>query len=478
MGLLADIGRSNALQVGQNVFKDVLATGQQEQQGLMNASAMQNQQQQLAMAQQEHAAKMADWQDAHTVEDMSQYRKMAEAQGQGGVYKVMHDLAMPYIYKDPNTGNELILKKDRMKVADTLTKDPHYMFKAGTAMIESLQSKSDEFSNKFDSLKKKLSENPDATLEEQQKWSADAQAAYDAKKQVDAQITQKRTALYWADPEFAKVMLASQSKEQKLREIDVGGKSMLVPESAAVGKSAYHPVTKDSDITLREKALAGDTKSQAILDSQLRDKIKLAEAGRAVFSNMPTTTPGISFERKTGRYFTTDTTGNKKYLTSEETKNERLKFIEDQPAANIKMMKQSAPHVLDLVNASDAVINKVSNDMGPIKGRFNEFMTGKIGTTNQDWISLRTNIKLLETRLMQMHVGARGGEYILKHFQDIFSYGYQSPENMKQALADVRSYANEVKKSAFVGSSSPNETSGSSPKTAQQLIDMINSGKQ
>jgi uncharacterized protein YabE (DUF348 family) len=48
---------------------------------------------------------------------------------------------------------------------------------------------------------------------------------------------------------------------------------------------------------------------------------------------------------------------------------------------------------------------------------------------------------------MKMHVGARGGEYIMKHFQEILTAGKDSPGNLKAALREIETYANEVKQS-------------------------------
>jgi hypothetical protein len=43
-----------------------------------------------------------------------------------------------------------------------------------------------------------------------------------------------------------------------------------------------------------------------------------------------------------------------------------------------------------------------------------------------------------------MHVGARGGEYIMKHFQDTIDASHQSPENMKATLEEIRAYAQNI----------------------------------
>ena len=43
-----------------------------------------------------------------------------------------------------------------------------------------------------------------------------------------------------------------------------------------------------------------------------------------------------------------------------------------------------------------------------------------------------------------MHVGARGGAEMMNHFREIIDAGKQSPENMKAALEEISSYAQNV----------------------------------
>jgi len=164
-----------------------------------------------------------------------------------------------------------------------------------------------------------------------------------------------------------------------------------------------------------------------------------------VFSALPSNVPGIFFDRISKQFYETDSSGNQIPVSSADVVKRKLQVIEDTPTTDLKVMKQSAPSVLDLINKSEMALDKASKDMGPISGRFSEFMAGKVGSTNKDWISLRTNVKLLETRLMKMHVGARGGEYIMKHFESIFGYGYQSPDNMREALSNAKAYAQDIK---------------------------------
>ena len=45
---------------------------------------------------------------------------------------------------------------------------------------------------------------------------------------------------------------------------------------------------------------------------------------------------------------------------------------------------------------------------------------------------------------MKMHVGARGGEYLMHHFDQIIDMAKDSPENMQAALDEIEMYAKEV----------------------------------
>lgn len=76
--------------------------------------------------------------------------------------------------------------------------------------------------------------------------------------------------------------------------------------------------------------------------------------------------------------------------------------------------------------------------------RWNEFLAGTYGTADPRYIALRTHVNgLLSTALLQAHVGARGGEHMMEHFQDIANAGKMSRETLKAALDAEKQYVNE-----------------------------------
>jgi len=156
-----------------------------------------------------------------------------------------------------------------------------------------------------------------------------------------------------------------------------------------------------------------------------------------------TKTPGVNFEKDTGRYFAIDENGNKDYLSSDQVQNVNRDFQGSLPTNDIKVMKQSAPAVLDLEAQTRTNLNGVMT--GPISGRWREAWSGKFGAKDPQFRKLQTDIKLLITRLMKMHVGARGGQYVMEHFQSIIDAGKDDPRNMIAALDEIEMYANDAK---------------------------------
>lgn len=121
------------------------------------------------------------------------------------------------------------------------------------------------------------------------------------------------------------------------------------------------------------------------------------------------------------------------------------------PDSSTRTMVANAPGVIDLANRVNQLIDQQVQSLGPAAGRWNEFMSGRIGAPNPQFRQLQTDVKLLKTKLMRMHVGARGGEYIMKSFDDMLDAGKDSPENLKAALTEITSYANDLQHEAQSG---------------------------
>ena len=124
---------------------------------------------------------------------------------------------------------------------------------------------------------------------------------------------------------------------------------------------------------------------------------------------------------------------------------------ENVPTAATRTMSETAPKVIELANRSEQLIDQQINTLGPAASRWQEFMAGKVGAPNPEFTKLRTDIGLLQTALMRMHVGARGGEKIMEHFTDLIDASKQDPQNLKAALEEIKAYADEVGKGGGQG---------------------------
>lgn len=134
-----------------------------------------------------------------------------------------------------------------------------------------------------------------------------------------------------------------------------------------------------------------------------------------------------------------------------------------------RTMLEAAPQVKNFVTKLQKEIEDAKNGLGPAASRWREFSAGKVGLRDPAFIEIRTNMGLLTTLLMRMHVGARGGEYIMKHFEDLLSYDNQNPENLQKALETVSSYADDLIRESK-GQSSPSQTKPNSMKTPDGKI--------
>jgi hypothetical protein len=114
------------------------------------------------------------------------------------------------------------------------------------------------------------------------------------------------------------------------------------------------------------------------------------------------------------------------------------------PTTNTRNMSEKAPRVINFIDRINSLLDDNEKQLGPLQSRWNEFTAGKIGLPNKGYTQLRTDIGLLTTALMNMHVGARGGEMIMQHFHDLIDQAKQSPENLSAALGEIKTYAQQV----------------------------------
>ena len=78
--------------------------------------------------------------------------------------------------------------------------------------------------------------------------------------------------------------------------------------------------------------------------------------------------------------------------------------------------------------------------LGPLAGRWNDFLAGKFGAGDPEYAALRAKMGLSTTLLMQAHVGSRGGSALLEHFEDLANAGKMDGPTLKAALGSEVNY--------------------------------------
>jgi hypothetical protein len=88
------------------------------------------------------------------------------------------------------------------------------------------------------------------------------------------------------------------------------------------------------------------------------------------------------------------------------------------------------------------LVDKLDSEgkLGPLAGRWNDFMAGKFGAGDPEYAALRAKMGLSTTLLMQAHVGSRGGSALLEHFEDLANAGKMDGPTLKSAMGSEINY--------------------------------------
>ena len=119
----------------------------------------------------------------------------------------------------------------------------------------------------------------------------------------------------------------------------------------------------------------------------------------------------------------------------------------DTLTASTRTMAKTAQDLLPQFDDALKLLDdpKLQSKMGPIVGRINDFLTGKIGYGELDkdgpsFASLRATIELLKTGVLKAHFGSRGGQGLLDRFDSLAAEGKMNAETLKASLKGMRDF--------------------------------------
>jgi hypothetical protein len=87
-----------------------------------------------------------------------------------------------------------------------------------------------------------------------------------------------------------------------------------------------------------------------------------------------------------------------------------------------------------------ADIDKLSDKLGPVMGRWNEFMQGKVGADDPDFAGLRADMSLLSTAVTLAHAQGRMSEGLREEFDRMINQPKQTPQNIKATLGKIQTW--------------------------------------
>lgn len=82
-------------------------------------------------------------------------------------------------------------------------------------------------------------------------------------------------------------------------------------------------------------------------------------------------------------------------------------------------------------------IDRMKDKLGPIAGRWNDFMQGKIGTENPDFAALRADLLMMSSAVALMHARGRLPENLREEFDHAINAPKQTADNLKAVLGKI-----------------------------------------
>jgi hypothetical protein len=123
-----------------------------------------------------------------------------------------------------------------------------------------------------------------------------------------------------------------------------------------------------------------------------------------------------------------------------------------------------------------AEIDKLKDQLGPVAGRWNEFMQGKVGMENPEMAGLRADLLMVSSAVALAHARGRLPENLRAEFDHAINAPKQDPENLKAVLNHILPWMQRMQNMTDVqGAGNPSAAPNAAPK--QSFADWKNSQK-
>lgn len=99
-------------------------------------------------------------------------------------------------------------------------------------------------------------------------------------------------------------------------------------------------------------------------------------------------------------------------------------------------------------------IDRLKDKLGPVSGRWNEFMQGKVGADNPEFAGLRADLLMVSSAIALAHARGRLPENLREEFDHAINAPQQDPENLKAVLNHIQPWLQKASKMGQVGQQS------------------------
>lgn len=200
------------------------------------------------------------------------------------------------------------------------------------------------------------------------------------------------------------------------------------------------------DKALESTEKASGTKAQQDTANAMREQTaQLAQQARSDAEEKEGLQPVTGTDPKSGKTVLVSQADAKKMGLTETMKAD----------ADLVNKSQAARHWLQLADKQGdspetmgitQLIDKLDKDgkLGTVASRWNEFLAGKVGAGDPEYAALRTKMGLSATKLMQAHVGSRGGSFMLEHFEDLANAKKMNAATLRAGVQSELNYMQDV----------------------------------
>jgi len=118
---------------------------------------------------------------------------------------------------------------------------------------------------------------------------------------------------------------------------------------------------------------------------------------------------------------------------------EAAKQLRLMPPTQIRAMAYTAQSTINEIPKGMAMVDGLAaqGKLGPIAGRWNDLIAGKIGTDDPQFMQLREFLQLNVMASLRTHFGARGGQIMFDKLVENLNAAGQSPRNIQAAMAEI-----------------------------------------